>query len=365
MDTPSAIAPSSPTSHATPRRSIYHEAPYLMLRIWRLVIPDRRPGVQVFTLEPPPSWYEDNPQRRPYSPRWQSLQAPRVAPNDGGYGWYFRAAHTVAPSWDANNPSTYLVASGLWTACKQSRRLMQETYETATWDQYRHMFPDLVDFAPGTDRDKLARMPATLHVRDRGKDRYFTVFPHDDLFYFQSMDLTHCPWTFPTPLGAPITLRNEKAIPRAVSYFAKLAAHVPSDTVIWFVDYRLKRVHLAPTRAQQELELARCAFYGSDRRYVEVMGVMPPAFDRYHMLDPTLLPMLDPPPLSPFTPGLGQNWRWVEDLRQGGGAKLSGAWFIKAVHNYLKYLAENQPEGSRRLDGTEGERLGLLACEFF
>lgn len=122
--------------------------------------------------------------------------------------WYFRAAHTVAPSWDANNPSAYLVASGLWTACKQSRQVMQETYETVIWDAYRHMFPDQVKFAPDTERDELARMPATLHVRDRGKDRYFTVFPNDDLFYFQSMHLGSCPWTFPTPIGVPIKLRH-------------------------------------------------------------------------------------------------------------------------------------------------------------
>ncbi|KAL7811341.1 hypothetical protein V8C26DRAFT_437495 [Trichoderma gracile] len=353
----------------------------------RLAIPECRPGVQIFALEPPPPWYQDDPRRRPYAPRWETLQAPRVAPRDAAYGWYFRAAHTVAPSWDANNPSTYLVASGLWTACRQSRQVMQETYETVLWDNYRRLFPDQVKFSPDTERDKLERMPATLHVRDRGKDRYFTVFPNHDLFYFQSMDLAYCPWTFPTPIGLPIKLRNiavqlnpawadglvpaartareEDGPPRAMHYFLRLATLVPPDGFIWFIDYRLQRRPYVPTRAERDADASRYAFYGSDRRYVEVMGAMPPNFDQYYAPYQTLLPMLDPPPVSPFTPGLGQNWRWVEDLRQGEGLKLSGALFIQNIQKHLKYLYENQPQGTHVLDGTEGDRFGVLACEFY
>ncbi|KAL7807951.1 hypothetical protein V8C44DRAFT_351128 [Trichoderma aethiopicum] len=306
----------------------------------RLAIPECRPGVQIFALEPPPPWYQDDPRRRPYAPMWQTLQAPRVAPRDAGFGWYFRAAHTVAPSWDDNNPSTYLVASGLWNACKGSCQAMQETYDTPFWNHYRRVYPHHVTYSPGTERDMLKRMPVTLHVRDRGKDRYFTVFPNDDLFYFQSMDLAYCPWTFPTPIGLPIQLRN--------------------------IALQLQRRPYVPTRAEQVSDESRHAFYGSDRRYVEVMGVMPPNFDRYYVSQPTLLPMLDPPPLSPFTPGLGQNWRWVEDLRQGEGLKLSAAQLIQSIQYWLKYLNDNQPEGGiHLLDGTEGNRFGVLACEFF
>ncbi|KAL7941518.1 hypothetical protein V8C42DRAFT_177633 [Trichoderma barbatum] len=190
METDASITiPSTVSKRLTANRGV-------MANIWKHTIigPSRLPGVHIFTLE--------NARPRtlnPFLPRWMPLGPPRVAPKDGGYGWYFRAAHTVAPSWDAHNPSTYLVDSALWITCKESRNAMLKAYNLEHWDQLRRASRHVSD--DEMKQINMKELPAIAHFRDRGKSRYFSLFPNMDLFYLQPEKLPYANWDWAMPLG--------------------------------------------------------------------------------------------------------------------------------------------------------------------
>lgn len=187
---------SDKTTPSPLRKSIYHRCPALMQKIWERVIPPHRPGVHIFALENP----ESN-SFNPYLPRWTPLSAPILPPDDGGYGWFFRHTNSVPSSWHAHNPSTYLIDSGLWNACKQSRAVMRKVYQVAEWQEFGDLYPHVVN--DELTRQALTDLPVTAHFRDRGQSRYFSLYPNKDLFYFQPavQGLQNAPWGYLMPLG--------------------------------------------------------------------------------------------------------------------------------------------------------------------
>ncbi|EHK20709.1 uncharacterized protein TRIVIDRAFT_223676 [Trichoderma virens Gv29-8] len=187
------------TVPSPPRRSLGRA---IMLEIWKhtCTAPSRLPGVHIFALEAPLA-------RRasPFVPRWLPLGPPKVAPKDGGYGWYFRNFNITAPSFDAHNPSTYLVDSGLWNACKESRNHMLEAYGVKHWKRLRTAYPQI--FFHRLERQALMELPLVVYFRDRGIDRYFSFFPNKDLIYLQTIKIEHVIWSWKMRLGGdPWTL---------------------------------------------------------------------------------------------------------------------------------------------------------------
>lgn len=168
-------------TQSTIRESLHHRYPKLIAEIWKRVCTaySRVPGVHIFSLEEPQRRVENN-----FTPRWMPLGPPRLGPRDGGYGWYFRNANVTAPSFDAHNPSTYLIDSGLWTACQQSRSIMRDAYGFDSWNRIIASHPDL--FNNELKRQSLMDFPVCAHFRDLGKDRIFGLFPNKDLIFLQS-----------------------------------------------------------------------------------------------------------------------------------------------------------------------------------
>ncbi|KAK0757442.1 hypothetical protein N5P37_010167 [Trichoderma harzianum] len=164
MDTGEEVATNANTNMEidahVPIQSLYHRSSTLMAEVWKRVCTaySRVPGVHIFSLEDPHG--------------------------HGGYGWYFRNANATTPSFDAHNPSTYLIDSGLWTACQQSRNIMRDAYGFDSWDRILAAHPDL--FYDELKKQSLMDLPACLYFKDLGKDRYFGLFPNKDLIFLQS-----------------------------------------------------------------------------------------------------------------------------------------------------------------------------------
>ncbi|KAF4971644.1 hypothetical protein FSARC_1591 [Fusarium sarcochroum] len=89
----------------------------------------------------------------------------------------FKGTEQVPASWFVNNTSTYISDSGLWTACKESRWVIQKHFRLQEWGETRSTVGDF------------KKMPELVHFRDQdSKDYYSTVFPYQDLFIFQAND---------------------------------------------------------------------------------------------------------------------------------------------------------------------------------
>ncbi|RSL84896.1 hypothetical protein BHE90_000358 [Fusarium euwallaceae] len=98
--------------------------------IWTFVLQPRVPGVHIFGTD----YGKDNsnngyvtpsddfarPLNRGYGVQQLTAPAPRARP---------AASTTPEPSWTTNNPSSYLIDGGLWTACKESRAVIEQEYE--------------------------------------------------------------------------------------------------------------------------------------------------------------------------------------------------------------------------------------------
>ncbi|KAK3321077.1 hypothetical protein B0T19DRAFT_487485 [Cercophora scortea] len=206
------------------------------------------------------------------------LAAPRCLPR--GVDFSPAAAAAAPASLTLNNPSTYLIDSGLWTACKESLQngALQKQKATTT----------------------------TYAASDDSGRRYLTVFPGKDLIIIQPYDdIAALNWDFVLD-GFPLyeylprwggwnrryqLFRDERHM--AVEYdpaWDMLACGTPERVqnllvdmawnaaqtgpfTLWFIDYRIKRSPRYQATEEQAKELRDYppkAFYASDRRFVQV-----------------------------------------------------------------------------------------------
>ncbi|KAL7929382.1 hypothetical protein V8C35DRAFT_331751 [Trichoderma chlorosporum] len=408
------INPSIPAPPPFPSPVVKY--PDLMKEIWKRVCtaPSSRSGVQIFSLEK-----KTYCPKNPFLPRWMPLGPPRVAPRDGGYGWYFRNAAMVRPSFEDHNPSTYLVDYGLWNACKQSRAVMLEAYQFGWW--YTIVPRISVEIMTPLSRQGLIEMPVLVKFRHGGKNHWLSFFPNKDLIYLQPEELETASWDWGMCLGTDTIRWSLDHMPNIalernarrfwVKYFARLATKVSPNTTIWFVDERFKRKAIAHTQEQMALEIKRRYFYGSDRQYVEVMGhAFPLDHEQWLLLSEEMDRPKTPPPVDPYAPSRHDLWGWPEDPEKEQDKIIwSGEWFIHTIQYYIKAKAVEQAaarareeeeilaRGRRMFDGekrdksqkhrkiscaefhsskdhevdpheydfTHATRFGLLACEFF
>ncbi|KAM6478306.1 hypothetical protein HDV62DRAFT_400789 [Trichoderma sp. SZMC 28011] len=332
-------------TQSTIRESLHHRYPKLIAEIWKRVCTaySRVPGVHIFSLEEPQRRVENN-----FTPRWMPLGPPRLGPRDGGYGWYFRNANVTAPSFDAHNPSTYLIDSGLWTACQQSRSIMRDAYGFDSWNRIIASHPDL--FNNELKRQSLMDFPSAIwdwQMLLGGKLWTLCSLPNI------ALELNPA-WGH----GLSPTDHEANSSQYIVKYIAELAAQTSTNTILWFVDERFKRKTIAPTQEQVVRELRRRVFHGSDRQYVEVMGNrFPLDHDQWELIPQKMLPMTDPPICDPFGPG-GYLWTWKEDLLDpnGDGLHWSGEWFI---HTLQYYIIQARVKAEMEMDRRKAEAKAL------
>ncbi|CAM1501012.1 Fc.00g101740.m01.CDS01 [Cosmosporella sp. VM-42] len=183
-------------------------------------------------------------------------------------------------SWTESNPSAYLLDQGLWTACKESREVMEK----------RH--PVTEDTLDEVKPRQLPDCAMAGSFSSNGEFQYFTVYPRSDLFCFQPLDLgfgdwEHCSGRFPLFLYGgqnyvrhialefdPSCLGPEGCDDDVPSFYdhpwvkcAKAVSGIELSWTdnLWLIDYRIKR-----RPSESPITQKREEFYGNGRTYVEV-----------------------------------------------------------------------------------------------
>ncbi|KAH6892561.1 hypothetical protein B0T10DRAFT_458271 [Thelonectria olida] len=264
----------------------------LRLLIWNFAIRPDRPGAHVFGLYN--LLADDNTQGTADLPMiqhsgWEHIRmsAPYPQPRLGTMAATDADADAderiSSPSWTNGNMSTYLVDSGLWMACHESRDMMHS-------ELFRR------DRRQSSDEPRdYGESATTSFFGEDSMHHYITVQPQEDLFIFQPQNFETLDWV---PMGftiqtGPSTQKFQGLSNLAVEYdspawrasmgsceigsmelflychmVALKIAHV--TPTIWLIDHRIQRRYHVPTREQLEYEGDTKVFSQEDRQFVEV-----------------------------------------------------------------------------------------------
>ncbi|RBR13572.1 hypothetical protein FVER53590_08531 [Fusarium verticillioides] len=245
-------------------------------RIWSMAIRDDRPGVHIFGKY---DKTRENTSESHFLRHHDILSETWAAPSWRRYFENLNGNHSD------ENISTYLIDGGLWTACHESRLIMEKRFELSERKSYQKNYSS-------HDRTKEVFKKATIGCFDGTPLHPVTVFPHRDLFVLQSDSLKNVDW-FLIGLDAAMASSEEGfngVMHVAFEYNPKWSADIvhdlgddicaimegafemwPKVRKLWFIDRSLKRKKDAPAfeeRADNGYEIN--AFYASDRRFLEV-----------------------------------------------------------------------------------------------
>ncbi|RSL41833.1 hypothetical protein CEP54_015697 [Fusarium duplospermum] len=235
-------------------------------QIWNLAVRPACPGVHVFKL------YNHK--------EAEDLEKMRhmVLDKDDAH-----VAHQlIIPDSDESDISTYLIDGGLWTACKESRHVMERRFIPNQKPEYKQL--RLEEDASATG----------YFIGHHGVPHYFTVLPHHDLFLFQVRDLAIIDWgqiDAQIPLGSSVRgyqgrlniaveykpewgLQLGKAFPDyedldIYQTFLRMAMDTTASYTIWLVDHNLRRKPEIPGSRRED----PMAFSAGGQRLVEVEGL--------------------------------------------------------------------------------------------
>ncbi|CAG2003877.1 unnamed protein product [Fusarium graminearum] len=145
----------------------------LQAEIWSLAVRSTTPGVQVFSLSSDAMGQQqgDNTQSYPWAATYR-LTAPKWS--FGPISTTVNKSQATLASWTKGNPSTYLVDSGLWNACRHSHRVMRDLIE-ATGPMV--VQTKVERCSREVNRGACANLPS--------QKRTIIVSPHNDLFILQ------------------------------------------------------------------------------------------------------------------------------------------------------------------------------------
>ncbi|KAK4201349.1 hypothetical protein QBC40DRAFT_278356 [Triangularia verruculosa] len=253
--------------------------------IWESAIRPDIPGAHIFTVS-------DNATTEcgdstEFEHHQTACQPRSVQTNTGHLRTVFHA------NWAQQNSSTYLIDSGLWMACRESR--------TAIERHFRRKQDKLLAWGPAAGSDGPSQFASESSTK-----RQVVFCPTQDLLILQSSNLTPFRWakkgvldlqtpTYEKPLRSCSFWTELQKTPGerhiAIPYnpawdtmcldwdelegFVEflLEASTSAPVHLWFIDYRLKRRIRVPTEEQLEAK-GDCEkpreFHGSDCRYVEV-----------------------------------------------------------------------------------------------
>ncbi|KAK5658359.1 hypothetical protein OQA88_2335 [Cercophora sp. LCS_1] len=268
------------------------------------------------------------------------------------------------PSWTQNNPSTYLIDTALWTACKESQRVLAKEFLKRsgrgcekTWKRLHTKLQknDMKD----NEFAQLVPGSLTFRIATTNQPQYITVFPENDLFIVEADDLhklqrtllcsnivhasshVHTLHIAIEVHGPPWSTAGSQIIPELCKTFfpeAEFKCH------LWLIDHSLKRTgNVLPADKKKSL---RVFLDNRDRRFVEVPfgpGRLPPANECEW-------------DFPEHGNGIFRDWwAWVHWL--GSMARLQ--WSVSSLHS-----SNNDGFGDSDSESRGDFELGVLACEY-
>ncbi|KAH6845756.1 hypothetical protein B0I37DRAFT_312085 [Chaetomium sp. MPI-CAGE-AT-0009] len=269
--------------------------------IWKFAIRPTLPGAHVFRVYNGDDSEHADPEHETTRDRcisdntlfgWElepHLAAPRCLPRGVGFD---PAAQAAAPiSWALNNPSAYLIDSGLWTACQESLLVIEKEFQSPVRRREVWSPEEVESFRKQRGRFTLPET-ATYGVSDNSRRRYLTVFPDQDLFILQPYDITDLNWKLVRDSERHMALEYNPAWDKVWGYdhakdtvvrgavrdfidgLAFSTGEAGTPFFLWFIDYRIKRNPRYQKLDEEGTEGPRDdpprTFYAKDRRFVEV-----------------------------------------------------------------------------------------------
>ncbi|KAI5861648.1 hypothetical protein GGS23DRAFT_575989 [Durotheca rogersii] len=250
--------------------------PELRDQIWDLATlplsPNHRPAAHFFTLA---NMREDR----------SMISLKDTISHDPWHRYCLVAPQCSGPgkmSWTESNPSAYLSEIGLWGACKESRRRVQNYRDPLSWSDWREVSTDY------DGSDKLDRLPLLATFYSDGQNQNFTIYPRSDLLCIQPFNFDTINWadihcnnstvigafvgvhhmalefdpTWGDPLRGPPPCLDKTGPLRCIATAVSFETHWVNN--LWFIDYRIRR------RPGSTLNEKRHVFYANSCRYVQV-----------------------------------------------------------------------------------------------
>ncbi|EWZ79235.1 hypothetical protein FOWG_16600 [Fusarium oxysporum f. sp. lycopersici MN25] len=233
----------------------------LQIEIWSSAVRPAKAGIQIFSLssghrsQP----HEDGASEAPWVDSYY-LTAPKWA--FGPKSSRVNGFDEITASWTNNNLSTYLIDSGLWSACKQSHHVMRNilgpTKPIAIRTKMRCGRSNANMDAPGSDS---SQQPIII------------VSPSQDLFILQLDDLDMFSWSLLEDVLPNNTAQGVLRIPHVGwQYHPSWAASLHASSwirsldslccyivygarfggleTLWLINYRIKRKHWVSSKAE-------------------------------------------------------------------------------------------------------------------
>ncbi|KAK1749794.1 hypothetical protein QBC47DRAFT_354527 [Echria macrotheca] len=281
--------------------------------IWKFAVRPAVPGAHVFSVwqescasSQPKEMSSEFPALHPINPAnpptWR-LGAPRCLSTTATFTRDVMEA--TPPSWLRDNPSAYLIDSGLWSACRESRRVLEQAFRRPEhhgkdeWGITKSVMDEEAGdnknrfwYGKGWNEKGYFALPGvtSFAARAGGESRFFSVMPARDLFILQPSDLSE--WLRTGSLPFALGWCDQVALEYDPSWEAVLQEYPGQDIIrdigdkllryvaqenyvetFWIIDYRInlnaiRRTETRQRRGERDSELK--VFCGSDRRYVEV-----------------------------------------------------------------------------------------------
>ncbi|KAK7416481.1 hypothetical protein QQX98_005185 [Neonectria punicea] len=330
--------------------------------IWNLAVRRDRPGVHFFRIYDNDKGERLAKENDVYTASRNSglrLSAPKCWSKFDNKKWRKLFGGKLYTSWTRHNSSTYLVDGGMWTACQESRLVMERIFKSQHWAAVRSTIsPNPRYWYRRYDCPETSDvLPATGYFTTKDStNHYFTVLPHQDLFCLQPHNVKTMDWSWiddNIPLGSTTfgfrglrhlaleynpawgiaveNCRDEWEIENLDIVKALINALHDAEELktLWFIDYHIKRVPYVPTKSQAARPDAKI-FFQDDRQFVEVV-------DHGYWEDP----------------------RWDHLLEYDEVMFTSSLWFVGALEDVI--WTQRQVQRSREAPRAV---FGILGCEY-
>ncbi|EEU41924.1 uncharacterized protein NECHADRAFT_85997 [Fusarium vanettenii 77-13-4] len=241
--------------------------------IWNFALRPDVPGVHIFKLYN--SKLDDDVDKNidvsnPYDSHHLRLAAPQ--------------SNKSSITRNRNNPSTYFIDGGLWTACKESKLVMERHFNC---DKRKSSSEDRIRWRSEILKTGMDMPETSYFACHNGNLHFFTVFPHKDLFILRPQNLKTINWSnFDWDIVLGSYMHDFGGLQNiALEYNPEWGYDIEDDIVdmamdigshcsginIWIVDYTLRRrdrasVGQKPTSHGDE----NVAFHLNGRRLIPV-----------------------------------------------------------------------------------------------
>ncbi|EMT69274.1 hypothetical protein FOC4_g10000586, partial [Fusarium odoratissimum] len=206
----------------------------LQIEIWSSAARPAKAGVQIFSLssghrsQP----HEDGAPEVPWADSYY-LTAPKWA--FGPQSSRFNGFDEITASWTKNNFSTYLIDSGLWSACRQSHRVM------------RDILGPTKPIVIRTKRSIIVSPSQDLFILQPDDPDMFSRFLFEDVIPNNTaqglLQIPHVGWQYPPSWAS--SLHESSRIRSLVSLccYIVYGARFGGLETLWLINYRIKRKH--------------------------------------------------------------------------------------------------------------------------